>query len=121
MIEQGKSEELEHRDLAEMIIASGADRVITVGPRLQKYTVPMLRAHYAGTTGGGAERVAAFLMPGEAYNYLQKNIRGGETILFKGARYLEGIVEKMLLDPSESSKLCRREAVWVARRKQWGI
>jgi hypothetical protein len=45
------------------------------------------------------KRAVSFLMPGEAYEYLEKELKGGETILFKGARYLEGIVEKLLKTP----------------------
>jgi UDP-N-acetylmuramyl pentapeptide synthase len=117
MIEQGKSEALEHADLAAMILNASPARVILVGPRLQKYTYPLLLAHYVS----GQNRVVSYLMPAEALAYLEKEIRGGETILFKGARYLEGIVEKMLLDPRDGSKLCRREQVWVKRRKRWGL
>jgi UDP-N-acetylmuramoyl-tripeptide--D-alanyl-D-alanine ligase len=115
MIEQGKSEELEHIDLAAMIIAAKPDRIVLVGPRLQKYTYPLLVAQL------GKASVVSYLMPAEALAYLEKELRGGETILFKGARYLEGVVEKMLLDPQDSAQLCRREDIWVKRRKQWGI
>jgi UDP-N-acetylmuramoyl-tripeptide--D-alanyl-D-alanine ligase len=115
MIEQGKSEELEHADLAKLIVALVPDRVIFVGPRLQKYTHPVLVKMME------EKNIAAFLMPGEALKYLQENLRGGETILFKGARFLEGIVEQLLADPKDARKLCRREEVWVKRRKEWGI
>jgi hypothetical protein len=60
-------------------------------------------------------------MPGEALGYLVGNLNGGETILFKGARFLEGVVERLLKNPSDASKLCRREAVWAKRRKMWGL
>ncbi|MDD5069004.1 MAG: hypothetical protein PHN89_05430, partial [Candidatus Pacebacteria bacterium] len=60
-------------------------------------------------------------MPGEALLYLKRELKGGETILFKGARYLEGVVEKLLLNPSDASKLCRREAIFAAQRKKWKI
>jgi UDP-N-acetylmuramoyl-tripeptide--D-alanyl-D-alanine ligase len=110
MIEQGNSEESEHVLLASLIQKVNPDRVILVGPRLAQYTLPKLAA--------GAISV---MKPGKALEYLEKNLRGGETILFKGARFLEGVVERMLENPTDEIYLCRREPVWVARRKQWGI
>ena len=53
--------------------------------------------------------------------YIEKNITGKETLLFKGSQYLEWIIEKLLLDPKDSKKLCRREKAAVARRKSWGL
>ena len=69
----------------------------------------------------GSEKVASFMRPDEALAYLEKELRGGEMILFKGARYLEGIVEKLLADPADADKLCRREEVWAKKRKEWGV
>lgn len=126
MIEQGKSEESEHTDIVKDILsvsftrpgdtpAGGPARVVLVGPRLAKYTYPLLAKAL------GENKVAVFLMPGEALAYLQKELKGGETILFKGARYLEGVVEKLLLNPEDADKLCRREIVWQKQRQKWGI
>jgi UDP-N-acetylmuramoyl-tripeptide--D-alanyl-D-alanine ligase len=115
MIEQGKSETTEHILLAELIAELEPDRMIFVGPRLKEHTYPRLLAKF------GQERVASFLMPGEAHAYLEKELKGSETILFKGARYLEGIVERLLNHSEDAAKLCRREQVWVEKRKQWGI
>jgi UDP-N-acetylmuramoyl-tripeptide--D-alanyl-D-alanine ligase len=109
MIEQGKSEKLEHEELASLILALNPQRVVLVGPRLREYTHPRV------------PNSVSFLMPKEALDYLEKELKGGETILFKGARYLEGVVEKLLQNPNDASKLCRREQVWVEKRKQWGI
>jgi UDP-N-acetylmuramoyl-tripeptide--D-alanyl-D-alanine ligase len=114
MVEQGESEAEEHAALAKPIIESGPARVVLVGPRLRTHTLPLL-------TKALSAPVAAYDMPGEAYTYLMQEIAGGETILFKGARYLEGIVERLLLDPADASKLCRRGAIWDKTRKAWGI
>ncbi|MDD4988933.1 MAG: cyanophycin synthetase [Candidatus Pacebacteria bacterium] len=115
MIEQGKSEEAEHTDIVKNILDVSPSRVVLVGPRLTKYTYPLLLKNL------GEKKIVAFLMPGEALEYLKKDLKGGETILFKGARYLEGVVEKLLLDPKDALKLCRREAIWVNQRKKWEI
>jgi UDP-N-acetylmuramyl pentapeptide synthase len=115
MIEQGKSEAHEHMALAHIVKSLNPDRVVLVGPRLAKYTYPILQDTL------GAKKVVSFGMPGKALLYLNNHLRGGEMLLVKGARFLEGIVEKLLLDPDDAAKLCRREAVWAKRRKQWGI
>lgn len=115
MIEQGKSEADEHRDLAQLIIDTHPTRVIMVGPRLQKHTYPLLQQSMK------SEFLASFLMPADAHQYLEKELKGGETLLFKGARYLEGIVERLLDNPNDADNLCRREEVWVEKRKKWGI
>lgn len=115
MIEQGKSEQGEHIELAEMIKNVKTQRIVLVGPRLRAHTYPLLAAVY------GADAVVSYMMPGEALAYLERELKGGEIILLKGARYLEGVVEKLLENPADASKLCRREAVWVKKRKQWGI
>ncbi len=115
MIEQGKSEEAEHTDIVKDIVAVAPARVVLVGPRLQKYTYPLL------VKALGEKKVYSVLMPREALGYLEKELKGGETILFKGARYLEGVVERLLADPLDADKLCRREPIYVAQRKKWNI
>jgi hypothetical protein len=62
-----------------------------------------------------------FLGPKEVLDYLKENIKGGEVILFKGARFLEGVIENLLLDKSNAAKLDRREKIWQIRRKKWGL
>ena len=49
------------------------------------------------------------------------NTNGTETIVFKGSQYLEWIIEKMLDDPEDIDKLCRRESSAVKRRKNRGL
>lgn len=119
MIEQGKSEESEHVLLASLIHKTNPDRVILVGPRLAAHTFPLLEKEMLSASK--TTDVVSVLMPGEAFEYLEKNLQGSEIILFKGARFLEGVVEKMLQNPADAAQLCRRESVWSARRTQWGI
>ena len=85
-----------------------------MGPRVSKYTYPKL----AGLIG--AEHIVKFKLPKEALAYLLENSKGNETILFKGARFMEGIVEHLLADKNDAGKLCRREAVWQKRKKGLG-
>ena len=59
--------------------------------------------------------------PRKALSYIEKRIRGNETLIFKGSQYLEWIIEKLLAHPEDAKKLCRREKAAVARRKSWGL
>jgi UDP-N-acetylmuramoyl-tripeptide--D-alanyl-D-alanine ligase len=114
MIEQGKSEAYEHELLAPHIAQAAPARVVLVGPRLAAHTRPAL-------TSLPSDAVVCFDRPDEAYAYIARELKGGETLLFKGARYLEGIVEKLLAEPADAAKLCRRGALWDAKRKLWGV
>ncbi|OGM76799.1 hypothetical protein A2210_00645 [Candidatus Woesebacteria bacterium RIFOXYA1_FULL_40_18] len=110
MLEQGKNEEREHRLLAREIKKFNFDRVILMGPRVTKYTRPLLSG-----------KVDAFLSPKEVLDFLKSSISGSETILFKGARFLEGVLENLLENKNDVSKLPRREKIWEIRRKRWGL
>ena len=59
--------------------------------------------------------------PRKALEYIEKRVRGRETLIFKGSQYLEWIIEKLLANPKDAKKLCRRERAAVARRKSWGL
>jgi len=111
MIEQGKEEEEEHQKLAAEILKYKFAKIILMGPRVSKYTFSML----------ANSQVVAFTTPKEALDYLSENLKGGETILFKGARFLEGVVEALLLNKADIKLLCRREKVWQERRRKWGV
>ena len=113
IVDQGSLEEEEHRKLAKLIAAVKPEKVILVGKRTKKYTAPELKEL-------GVSAVAT-LDPKKALEYIEKNITGKETLLFKGSQYLEWVIEKLLLDPKDSKKLCRREKAAVARRKSWGL
>ena len=65
------------------------------------------------------EKVFKFDGPKEVLDYLEQNIKGGETILFKGAAamQLEAIIEKLLADKSDIIRLPRREAIFENKRK----
>ena len=113
IVDQGSLEETEHKKLAEMIADVKPDRVILVGRRTKKYTAPRLKEL-------GVSAVAT-TDPKKALFYLENHITGKETLIFKGSQYLEWIIEKLLADPEDARKLCRREKAAVARRKSWGL
>lgn len=115
MVELGKEEEMEHKNLARLIVEAKADKVILMGPRITRYTLPKLLEIAPKTL------VESFQTPREVLNYLEGNIKGGETLFFKGARFLEGVIEHLLKNKQDADKLCRREKVWKERRKKWGL
>ncbi len=110
MLEQGKEEKEEHENLAKLILNFKFDRIILMGPRVTQYTKPLL-----------PDSTVAFLGPKEVLEYLKSNLRGGEIILFKGARFLEGVIEHLLKNKKNIEMLSRREKIWEIRRKKWGL
>lgn len=116
MLEQGELEKEEHEELANEILKYKFEKIILMGPRVIKYTYPKMVKFVPGT--GATE---TFLGPKEVLNFLNSNLKGGEIILFKGARFLEGVIENLLKDKKDTKTLARRERVWEIRRKKWGL
>jgi len=114
MIELGDEEKEEHEKLAEIINDMNLSKVILIGPRVSNYT-------YTKLNNDLAEKAEKFIMPKDSLDYLLNNLKGGEVVLFKGARFLEGIIEHLLLNKKDISKLVRREKAWQNRRKTWGL
>lgn len=115
ILEQGSNEKHIHEQIAELIEDKKYKKVILMGPRVSKYTAPILQRTLSANT------LSVFENPKDVLDYITANIVGHETILFKGARFLEGVIEHLLLDKNDVKKLCRREAVWEKRRKDWGL
>ena len=111
MVEQGKSEQKQHERLGELLAAAKFERYILVGRRTQEFTLPRL----------DPARTVSFLHPGDAAAYLDGELTGQETVLFKGSQYLEGIIEHLLADPKDSALLPRREKAAEKRRKLWSL
>lgn len=114
IIEQGKGEADEHRRLAELLLTIPVDRYILVGRRTKKYTYPVLKQHTQSIC-------ESFENPGDALAYLQQELKGSETVLFKGSQYLEGIIEPLLEHPEDADRLCRRESIYRRRRMARGL
>lgn len=113
IVDQGSLTSEEHTKLAHLIADVKPEKVILVGRRTKKYTAPELKKL-------GVSAVAT-LDPRKALEYIKKHITGKETLVFKGSQYLEWIIEKLLADPEDAKKLCRREKAAVNRRKSWGL
>lgn len=113
IVDQGSLEEKEHKKLAKLIADAEPNLVILVGKRTKKYTAPELKKLGIPT--------AATLDPKKALSFIEKHIKGNETLIFKGSQYLEWIIEKLLKNPKDAKKLCRRDRGSVQRRKNWGL
>ena len=113
VVDQGSMTEDEHVRLAKLIAEVNPEKVILVGKRTKEFTAPELKKL-------GISAVST-TDPRKALEYIKKRIRGRETLIFKGSQYLEWIIEKLLADPTDAKKLCRREKAAVARRKSWGL
>lgn len=115
MIELGKKEETEHQALAHSILTAQPTRVILIGPRVSRFTYPLLKNIAPDIP------VTTFEFPADGLRYIQQQLQGGETLLFKGARFLEGVIEHLLKNQDDVQRLCRREYIWQKRRKEWGL
>lgn len=111
IIDLGELEKKEHEEFARIISNCKFEKIILLGPRVSSFTYPKLKH----------ENIVKLQKPREALDYILQNIVGGETILFKGARFMEGIIEHLLRDREDIKKLARREKVWEIRRRKWGL
>lgn len=114
LTEQGEHEQEEHEKLVAVLKSVAWENIILVGPRLAKYVYPLLQKDMKGG-------VQSFIETKDAREYMVKTLQGNEVIVFKGARFLEGIIETLLADKADVSKLCRRGVYWERVRKQWSL
>ena len=89
------------------------EEIILIGRRTKKYTAPRLKEL------GFSPKTT--LDPKKALDYIEKHTTGEETLIFKGSQYLEWIIEKLLKNPADAEKLCRREPAAIKRRKNRGL
>lgn len=117
MLEQGGNEEAEHKKLAELVLELDfkPKQVVLLGPRVKRYTFPILR------DGLPTVPVSIFVNPHDVLDYLRTELKGGEVVLFKGARFLEGVIENLLAEPQDAKYLARRGNIWRKRRAEWGL
>ncbi|MDB5163475.1 MAG: putative UDP-N-acetylmuramoyl-tripeptide--D-alanyl-D-alanine ligase [Candidatus Saccharibacteria bacterium] len=116
MQEQGQDEAREHQKIAELLNNTHFEQIILEGPRLKAAAWPALSAELKARTN-----IAVFEKPTEVRDYIHEHLQGGEIIMFKGVRFLEGVIETLLADKTDAAKLVRREPLWQKRRKGWGL
>ena len=113
IIDQGKLEGEEHEKLAKLLLETGVKNIVMIGRRTKKYTYPLLKDK--------VKNVHSFDKPQQALKYLEENLTGKETVIFKGSQYLEWIVEKLLEDPRDVDRLARQDEAHRRRRASWGL
>jgi len=116
LLEQGEDERREHQKVAEALNKTHFERLILCGPRVAQHTTPGLSDELRKRT-----EVVVYEQPAEVLAYLKAQLTGGEAVLFKGVRFLEGVIEALLADKNDAKKLPRREPIWEKRRKNWGL
>ena len=112
IIDQGRLEGEEHEKLAQLLLDTKVENIVLIGRRTKKYTYPLLK---------NEAKVQSFDKPQQALKYLEKNLTGKETVIFKGSQYLEWIVEKLLAHPEDVSNLARQDEAHRRRRASWGL
>lgn len=113
MVEQGFIEGDEHAKLADLIKEAKPEKVILVGRRTKQYTYPRLKELKV--------EAESFDNVKQVLDYLEKNTKGGEVLIFKGSQYLEWVIEKLLKNPEDAEKLPRREKAAKKRREKRGL
>lgn len=113
IIDQGKLEGEEHKKLAQLLLDTKVQNIVMIGRRTKKYTYPLLKDK--------VKNVHSFDKPQQALKFLEENLTGKETVIFKGSQYLEWIVEKLLEDPRDVEKLARQDEAHRRRRASWGL
>lgn len=112
IIDQGRLEGEEHEKLAQLLLDTKVENIVLIGRRTKKYTYPLIKDKV---------KVQSFDKPQQALKYLEKNLTGKETVIFKGSQYLEWIVEKLLAHPEDVSNLARQDEAHRRRRASWGL
>ena len=102
MLELGRHSVIEHERIA-ALVGNSADVIVTVG----------IRARAFGIVPNGAE-VMQFDNSRTAVAAFPAFVREGDVILVKGSQSIrtERIVEALLSDPADASKLVRQEKKW---------
>lgn len=112
IIDQGQLEGEEHQKLANMLLSAKAEQIVLIGRRTAAYTYPLLKDRTS---------VVSFQHPKQALEFLERNLTGKETLIFKGSQYLEWIVENLLKNPEDIEKLARQDPAHKKRRQDWGL
>jgi len=114
MIEQGNHAHQSHETLAELIMEHQLERIILVGKRMQKSTLPYLEEH-------GVKNVEWFSSPQEALAYIEGKAKGGELMLFKGSQYLDWIIRRLLLNPEDEQHMTTHDIASQKLQKKRGL
>lgn len=118
MRELGDLSRQEHELVASEAVKR-ADFVFTFGPLMEKFFVPVAKK-LVEKGNFRAKEVRAFREMGEMIDFVKKFIKRDDVILVKGSQntiFLERLVEALLVNPDDVSRLCRRGKMWDKKRR----
>ena len=90
MLELGDSADVEHRLLSSIILQSGADLVILVGPLMEAVSRVLCCTHEEDSSDEAIERIASLIHP-------------NDTVLIKGSRALK--LERIIQSTQQRAKV----------------
>ena len=110
-VELGSQGPAAHRQLAGWLAKANFDRLFLYGRRLAADTWPSLAEN-----DELAPKSQIYRSIGDLLDDLKSGLTGQEVVLFKGAGFLEYLVESLLDDPADIDLLCRREPRFARQR-----
>jgi UDP-N-acetylmuramoyl-tripeptide--D-alanyl-D-alanine ligase len=117
MRELGNLAQQDHESLAEVAVDC-ADYIFTFGPLMENYFKPHAESRIRNQESG-AKEVKSFREMPKLIEFMKEFIKPGDLILIKGSQntiFLETLVEALLANKSDASKLCRRGGFWEKKR-----
>lgn len=114
MRELGDMTKVEHEEVAKEAVNS-ADLIFTFGPLMKENLAPKLKS-----LGYSDKKVSSELKMQSLINSVINLVKSGDVILVKGSQntiMLEALVEKLLKNPEDKDKLCRRGEFWEKKRE----
>ena len=100
MIELGDFTQAIHEELAVKVLKLNIERVFLIGRRIKQYSYPILKSKFDNLYC--VEKIDE-----DCVEFFKSQIKGGEVILFKGAAYLDILVEALLADRDDDRFLNR--------------
>ena len=110
-VELGSQSPAAHQQLANWLAKADFDRLFLHGRRLAANTWPLIADNKDLAAKSQLYRSTVDLL-----DDLKADLTGQEVVLFKGAGFLEHLVESLLDDPADISNLCRREPRFARQR-----
>ncbi len=110
-VELGRQSAVAHRQLADWLAKANLDRLFLYGRRLATHCWPTIQQNPEL-----AAKTSLHSTHSDLLAQLKTELAGGEAILFKGAGFLENLIEELLADPVDADQLCRREPRLARKR-----
>jgi UDP-N-acetylmuramoyl-tripeptide--D-alanyl-D-alanine ligase len=118
MRELGDEAKTEHEAIAQKLIGI-IDYLYLVGPLTRQYILPTYNLELKTYNLKEARWFDTSIRAGE---YLKDNLPKNALVLVKGSQntiYLEEAIKYILADKKDTTKLCRQESYWFARKRHY--